>query len=170
MNGYKSPAEAAASIRAALKAKGYGPKDVSVTSKSYSMGSSVSVRIRDHHVPKSVIKEIARVEERIDYDERTGEILNGGNRFVSVSYDEDALVAVEAEYLPIVAPAWRQAEASGPQSSTIYPIDGTAYMVGRANTPAWAYSVWKRGESYGTHVALVDSARELARVVGLGGR
>ncbi len=82
--------EASTKIRAALKAAGYGTKDVSVKNDSYSMGSSVHVRIKRATVPKDAIEAIANKHESVRRDD-SGEILSGGNMFVSVDYAHGAL-------------------------------------------------------------------------------
>ena len=57
--------------------------DFSVTSPHY---SSINIDIKTL-VSKSAVKEIAQKYEKIDRCEVTGEILSGGNTFVSVNYD-----------------------------------------------------------------------------------
>jgi hypothetical protein len=85
-------AEASKTIRAALKGAGYGTKQVSVRNDSYSMGSTVHVRIKDPAVPLAKVEAIANRSERVDRDEATGEILSGGNMFVEVSYEHGVLL------------------------------------------------------------------------------
>jgi hypothetical protein len=87
---YISVTEAAATIRAQLKARGWNNKQVSVRSQSYSGGSSLHVSVKDPRVPLAVVKEIAESFEDIDRDHFTGEILAGGNRYVHVEFDSDA--------------------------------------------------------------------------------
>lgn len=99
-----SVAEAAGRIRAALKARGWGPRQVSVRSRSYSMGSSIDVAILGLAVPFAEVARIAKEEERVDRDDR-GEILSGGNRFVSVDHDPLALVSLAETILPEVEAA-----------------------------------------------------------------
>lgn len=77
-------------IRNALKAKGWGILQVSVRNDSYSMGSTVRVRVRDAAVPLAEVIEIAERYQNVRRDE-SGDILSGGNSFVDVEYDRTAL-------------------------------------------------------------------------------
>lgn len=86
VNRYETPADAAARIRAAYKAKGWNQRKIGVRSESFSMGSSVTVEIRSPEVDEAEAKRIAESAERISRCEITGEILSGGNRFVHVGY------------------------------------------------------------------------------------
>lgn len=79
-------------IRAALKAAGYGKADVSVHNDSYSMGSTVHVKIKRPEISLSKVEAIADPFARVDRDE-SGEILGGGNCFVDVDYADGALDA-----------------------------------------------------------------------------
>jgi len=82
---YTSAAEDAARIRAEYKAFGWGRREISVRSSEFSMGSSVDVRILSPKVDVAKATEIARrIAESIRRDERSGEILSGGNRYVEV--------------------------------------------------------------------------------------
>jgi hypothetical protein len=85
-------AKTAKNIRTALKTLGYGSRDVSVRNRSYSMGSTVDVRIINWGVPFATVDQIAREHEKVHRDE-SGEILSGGNTFVDVDYAAGALDA-----------------------------------------------------------------------------
>ena len=80
---YETCTEAAASVRAALKAKGWNARAVSVRADPYSMGSSLHVTVKDPAIPLAVVRAIAMSAERVRYCEVTHEILSGGNRFVA---------------------------------------------------------------------------------------
>jgi hypothetical protein len=97
---YKSVAEAAAEIRAALKAKGWNSRVVSVRSESYSMGSSINIEIKSLAVSKAEVEEVANKQESIRYCEYSGEILSGGNRYVHVRYSHQAIEAAAAPWIP----------------------------------------------------------------------
>jgi hypothetical protein len=79
---YETVVETATKIRAALKAAFPGTK-FSVRSDSFSMGSAVRIRWTDGPTEKQVEK-VANTHERIDRD-ANGEILGGGNRYVTCS-------------------------------------------------------------------------------------
>src|SRR5712691_9294375 len=74
-------AETAKKIRIALKAKFPGQR-FSVRSDSYSMGSAVRIGWTDGPTEKQVT-EIVNAHETIHRDEATGEILGGGNRYIT---------------------------------------------------------------------------------------
>ncbi len=99
---YVTVAEAARQIRARLKAAGVPARAVSVRSSSYSMGSSIYVKILDLSVPFAVVNDAAKGEESISRDDN-GEILGGSNRYVSVDVDSDAITAAAAvvEAMPV---------------------------------------------------------------------
>jgi hypothetical protein len=76
--------QTAIEIRKRLKAKGWGPKQISVTS---SRSSSVRVEIKDLTIDPDYVDGLTNDLERVSRCERTGEILSGGNLFISVSLD-----------------------------------------------------------------------------------
>ena len=79
--------ELADMIRQALKKAGYKvPSQISVRKRST---SAYVVEIKSLDIDKDEIEKIVRKYENISYDERTGEILAGGNTYVFVSYDYD---------------------------------------------------------------------------------
>ena len=86
-------ADHAKAIRTALKGQKITGRQVSVRTDRYSMGSSIRITIKDAAVSKDAVEAIAAEHEDVRRDEH-GEILNGGNRFVFVDYDYDALVPV----------------------------------------------------------------------------
>jgi hypothetical protein len=77
-------------IRKELKALGIKPSQVSVTSDY----SSVNVRIKDLSINIEPIKTIAKKYESVRYCEYSQEILSGGNTFVFVEYDWEAIRAL----------------------------------------------------------------------------
>ena len=100
---YTTTKDAAAEVRAALKAKGWNARAVSVRTDYYSGGSSLDVTIRDPRVPLAVVERIAKGSERIHRCEITGETLAGSNRYVSVRYTPEATAALSAPLLPALA-------------------------------------------------------------------
>ena len=89
-----SMSNAAQKIRIDLKAAGFSLRAFSIRS---SRTGSVDVEIKDLGIEKGVITQIACAHEHIDRDSATGEILSGGNTFVSVRYAGEALEAAGAE-------------------------------------------------------------------------
>lgn len=102
---YTTPAEAAALIRARLKAAGMNSRAVSVRSESFSMGSAIRITIRDLSVSFAAVKLAAEGEEKISRDDN-GEILSGSNRYLSIDCDYDAVNA-EADKLAALPVAER---------------------------------------------------------------
>ena len=81
-------------VRAELKALGINNKQVSVTSKH----GDLQCEIKDLTVSKAVVEEIAKKHESIQRCEYTGEILCGGNTYVSVDFSWDAIQEAENGY------------------------------------------------------------------------
>lgn len=88
--------EHAAEIRADLKRAGMTSRDVSVRKESYSMGSSIYVTAKNPRVRLDEVRAIAEPHERIRYCQATGEILGGGNMYMHVEYDREALAPLVA--------------------------------------------------------------------------
>jgi len=102
--------QTAATIRAAIKALGFGSKDVSVRADNYSMGSSVYVVVKNGAISLDAIRRVAKNHERVDRDQ-WGEILNGGNTFVDVTYSR-AVLERNAEAVRTWLPASDGGEAT----------------------------------------------------------
>lgn len=93
-------ANVTSNIRKELKAKGYTTKQVSVRQHSSRYDYVVDVTIKDVvNVNPDDVHAIVKKYEKFDRDERTGEILQGGNTFISVEYDYSEL---EREYSGIM--------------------------------------------------------------------
>jgi len=90
---YVDVKDRAKKIRKTLKREyGWNAKQVSVRISRYSMGQSINVTIKDQQVPGRIVKAVAQDQESIDRCPASGEILSGGNTFVFVDYDYDALL------------------------------------------------------------------------------
>ena len=130
--------EYAAQIRSTLKkAHGWSSRQVSVRSEYFSMGSSIDVIVKDPAIPLPVVKAVAEQAESIRRCEVSGEILSGGNRYVSVRYSHEAQQTIGARYIEAVQKA---VEAVTPASSRLEPIGDTGFLVGRPN--AWLLTLW----------------------------
>ena len=88
--------ERAKAIRAALKAKGWNAKKISVRVHSYSMGASINVTIKDASIARKVVEAVASSYQEVSRCAYSGEILGGGNTYVSVSYASGALDGLKA--------------------------------------------------------------------------
>lgn len=69
-------------IRRELKENGFTSKDVSVRVRSALYDTAVKVTIKNPLVRQSEVEEVAKKFSKVDYDERTMEILAGGNVYV----------------------------------------------------------------------------------------
>ncbi len=90
MSEYISATDAAKKIRETLKRLGWSSRAVSVRAEYFSMGSAINVRIKRADVPLNIVSPIARFFEEIRRCEYTGDILSGGNMYVSCRYTRAA--------------------------------------------------------------------------------
>lgn len=81
--------KSAQQVREAIKALGYGPRQVSVRNESYAGGSSVRVVVKDAAVDFAAVEAAASAYQSVRYCHASGEILSGGNMYVSVVWDHD---------------------------------------------------------------------------------
>lgn len=138
---YKTPAEQAAEIRATLKkTHGWNGRQVSVTAQVFSMGSSITVKIKDPTVPIKVVEAVAKEAEKIDRCEITGDILSGGNRYVHVNYTSEAEKVIMAPWVEAVKAAIASVT---PGSNSLAKVEGTEFLVGYRNQ--WCTSLWANG-------------------------
>ena len=94
--------ERSAAIRAELKKLGYNSKQISVRSGDCGYSDYTNIRIKDMAIRINDVKKVCKAFESVDYDEYTGEILAGGNCYISVDYDYDALEEARKNELPKV--------------------------------------------------------------------
>jgi hypothetical protein len=77
--------EKAQDLRSKLKSQlGYGPRQVSVRTEFFSGGSAINCKVKDPQVDFKAVEELAESYKRIHRCEITGDILSGGNCYVSV--------------------------------------------------------------------------------------
>ena len=88
-------------LRADLKAAGYNARKVTVRRS----GDSLYVTIRDALVALSTIQPIAEAYSHVRRDERSGEILCGGNTFVTVEYLRAMVEPIAARIAELLTPA-----------------------------------------------------------------
>lgn len=126
---YRAATEHAAEIRQTLKSRhGWSSRQVSVRAEYFSMGSAIRVEIRDAAIPLPTVKAIAECAESIRRD-GLGEILSGGNRYVTVRYSDPVMKILGRRY----ADAVERAVAALPAGDDrrLEPIEGTPFLVGR---------------------------------------
>ena len=88
-------------IRKELKAAGITSKDVSVRVRDSLYDTAVNIKIKNPKIKKSKVEEIAKKYQSVDHDERTYEILAGGNTYIFVDYEYGVVEEAAAELLPI---------------------------------------------------------------------
>lgn len=120
-----------------------------VTVRQDRSGSSIDVIIKDLHVGLEEVITIAKKYEEYERDERTGEILQGGNLFVFVKYDYDAEERAEKEYTPKVIEVIRNCLQQPGQWVEVskdldvcYPQDDTMY----ASVDMGKFDPWTKTE------------------------
>ena len=116
--------EKAKAIRAALKEAGITSKQVSVRHRYCGYSSSYHITIKNGNVSELQIKDICKRFESVDYDERTGGILEGGNDYILVERDNHAPVD-GSEYLDAVKNALAKLEREGQGEK----IEGTRWTI-----------------------------------------
>ena len=70
-----------------MKKAGYNLRDFSIRSRACGYSDSIDITIKNLAIKDFEIEKIARKYEYYERDERTYEILQGGNTFVRVAYD-----------------------------------------------------------------------------------
>lgn len=79
-------------IRSELKAVGISSRQVGVQSDS----NGARIKVKDFAVDFNLVKQLAKKFESIRYCQYSGEVLSGGNTYISVSYDWEAEKAVKS--------------------------------------------------------------------------
>ncbi len=166
MSAYQTTTDRAAIIRKELKSKhGWTSRDVSVRADYYSMGSSIRVVIKNADVQKDAVKAIAEAHESIDRD-AYGDILSGGNRYVDVSYNQDACDVLRARTIDVVRKA--AAELATVSENCMVDIDGTPYLLGNGqHGRSYGFSIW--GKDAGGHLCETMTVEDAALYVAIGG-
>lgn len=86
-------------IKAELKKAGYSVKLVSVRSGKCGYSDSTDITVKDLSCNINEIRKICASFECIDYDQYSGEILAGGNTYISVQWDWELInEATEANF------------------------------------------------------------------------
>lgn len=129
-------------IRKQLKETlGYNAKQVSVRQSR----SQITFTIRDSAVDQKTLKEFGANFESISRDYATGEILCGGNTFISVVYAD----TVRKELVDTVIEQVKKAVAKITDNYLI-DVEGTNFTVGR---DYMGISVWKNEDTCGSFVS-----------------
>ena len=89
-------------LKKALKNHGYNRRQVTVRSKPCTYSWAFYITVRDDAVSTMKVEQIARGFEDIDRDCATGEILLGGNTYISVQRKRQKPLEVPADFKEIV--------------------------------------------------------------------
>lgn len=114
---------------------------------------SLRVTIKDPSVSRRHVQTLAREYESIQRCEITGDILCGGNRYVSVQHSRDAMHALTAIWTPAVE---RAAAKLPGYSSSLIRVERTPYYLGRPPNH-YGLTVWD-GVSFQANVSNVEDA------------
>lgn len=133
--------EIAQKIREELKSIGYTSRMVSVTCSSALYDTAINVHIKDFTTVKiNKVNEISKKYDKVDYDERSGEILSGGNTYVFVDYDYSAVRSEVEKNLDVGRDIYNTVKSAtegvtlldvGKYTVTYYPSDRTASILKR---------------------------------------
>lgn len=85
-------------IKQELKDNGIDTKNISVRERSGGYSNAYYITIKDPSIDKDKVEKIAKRQESYERDMRTGEILEGGNTYVFVNYDDAAFDEVSKPY------------------------------------------------------------------------
>lgn len=96
---YLSNKELSKAIQADLTAAGVPRRAYSIRVKNAGYSTAITIEIKDISIRIEKVEKIANKRESIRYDEYCQEILEGGNTFVNVRYDYDALDAARAPFM-----------------------------------------------------------------------
>ena len=88
-------------IKKELKEAGYNAKDFRVSVKDAGYETSIHIYIKNAAVRKSEIEKLLRHWEEVDRDQRTYEILAGGNTFLFIDYEYGVLEDAAADLIQI---------------------------------------------------------------------
>lgn len=126
-----------ATVKAELKTAGYSVKDFRVSVKDSLYDGVIRVTVKNPLVRLSDIKDLLAHWESYEVDQRTGEILQGGNTYVFVQYDMHAFDNLPAEYTKRAAAVLGDLEqydgreiAASESGATLHLLqDGTRYRL-----------------------------------------
>lgn len=76
--------ELAVKIREDLKQRGYNSRKIGVRYEFCGYSSAIRVTVKDDNIDIEEVRGWLKKYESIDRDERTGEVLQGGNTYISV--------------------------------------------------------------------------------------
>lgn len=100
-------------IRKDLKEHGITSKDVSVRVRDALYDTSVNITIKNPLVRETDVESITRKYSKVDYDQRSMEILAGCNVYVHCEYDYGIFDDVSAPLIPIAEKVFNNEKYNG---------------------------------------------------------
>ena len=89
-------------IKKHLKENGIDTKNISVKGSNCGYSESYNITIKDIDIDIEKVRELVKTFESYERDERTGEILEGGNTYLFVNYDYNTLKLANEKYNNII--------------------------------------------------------------------
>lgn len=124
--------ERSKAIRERIKNElGYNSKQVSVRSSYCGYSSETSITVKDLSCDFEAIEKIANSFEKVDYDQYNGEILSGGNTYISVAYDWGVLHQAEEKEIENAEKAINEADLENEARNQTFYTDkqGGQYVI-----------------------------------------
>ena len=89
-------------IKKYLKENGINTKNISIKGSNCGYSESYNITIKDINIDIEKVRKLVQKLESYERDERTGEILEGGNTYIFVNYDYNTLKLANEKYNNIV--------------------------------------------------------------------
>lgn len=89
-------------IKKYLKENGIDTKNINVKCFNGGYSESYNITIKDININIEKVRELVKTFESYERDERTGEILEGGNIYIFVNYDYNTLKLANEKYNAVV--------------------------------------------------------------------
>lgn len=89
-------------IKKYLKENGINTQNISVKGSNCGYSESFNITIKDINIDIEKVRNLVKTFESYERDERTGEILEGGNTYIFVNYDYNTLKLANEKYNSIV--------------------------------------------------------------------
>lgn len=152
--------EKAAQLRKELKKCGWTSRDISVRAKRCTYSSAIDVVVKRADIDMGRVKELAMEYESIRRCEASGEILSGGNTYVSVSRDYKLTEAMAAAIRPACVAALKEAVAD---HNRVFAVEDTGFTlsVSRHNN---RITMWDENDSPFFAGFLCDAERDAGMV------
>ena len=144
----KTITEEAKELRATLKEMGFNSRQVSVKSGycGYSTSMDVTIKARGISVPQ--VEELANKYKSVRHDEMTGEILSGGNTYVTVGYKRELLEEIGEDYREAVTEWWNSNKDTDYGVEVFRLNDKAVTLWGRRSNDYHQYQVSHNGKWY----------------------